>query len=77
MPEPSRFRTAVSISLLAWTALASSAASAALTVSPIFGSSMVVQRGQPVPVFGRADPGATVTVQFQSQNVSTLANAVG
>jgi sialate O-acetylesterase len=34
---------------------------------------MVLQRGTEVPVFGRAEPGTTVTVTFQDQNVSTVA----
>ncbi len=50
---------------------------AGLTVSPIFGSNMVLQRGVPVPVFGTADPGATVRVQYQSQNQSVLTDGSG
>src|SRR5205085_10295927 len=49
-------------------------AQAALSVSPIFGSNMVLQRNTTVPVFGTADAGATVSVQFQNQNVSTTAS---
>jgi sialate O-acetylesterase len=52
-------------------------ASAALTVSPIFKSNMVLQRGTTVPVFGTTDPGATVSVSFQSQNKSAVADASG
>ena len=48
-----------------------------LALSPIFGPNMVLQRGTAVPVFGTATPGATVTVTFQSQNVSTTAGADG
>jgi hypothetical protein len=55
--------------------LISSSASGALTVSPIFNSNMVLQRGTTVPVFGTADPGATVTVSFLGQNVSAVAAA--
>jgi sialate O-acetylesterase len=50
---------------------------AALSVAPIFNSNMVLQRNTTVPVFGTADPGATVIVQFQSQNKSTTADASG
>src|SRR5829696_5956127 len=53
------------------------AAAAGLSVSPIFASNMVLQRGAPVPVFGAADPGTTVTVQFQSQSVSAVAASDG
>jgi sialate O-acetylesterase len=55
----------------------STSASAALSVSPIFNSNMVLQRNTTVPVFGTADPGATVIVQFQSQNKSVVADASG
>lgn len=50
---------------------------AAFTISPIFGSNMVLQRGTTVPVFGTADPGATVTVQFLGQNRSAVADGAG
>src|SRR6516225_3865205 len=53
----------------------SASAFAALTVSPIFGTNMVLQEGMTVPVFGTATPGATVTVQFAGQNVSAVAGA--
>jgi sialate O-acetylesterase len=50
---------------------------AALTVSPIFSSNMVLQRGVAVPVFGTGDPGATVTVQFQNQTVTSVVGTTG
>jgi sialate O-acetylesterase len=50
---------------------------AQFAVSPIFSSNMVLQRGTAVPVFGTASPGATVTVQFQSQSKSGVANSSG
>ena len=53
------------------------AVGAGLAVAPIFGSHMVLQRGTPVPVFGTADPGATVTVQFQNQSASAVAASDG
>ena len=46
---------------------------AGLSVSPILGSNMVLQRGTTVPVFGNADAGAVVSVQFLGQE--NLANA--
>lgn len=50
---------------------------AGLTVSPVFRSDMVLQRDMPVPVFGTADPGLPVTVQFQGQSVTSIADAAG
>jgi hypothetical protein len=58
-------------------AFGSTSAFAALTVSPIFRSDMVLQQGMAVPVFGAADPGATVTVQFRNQSVSAVADSDG
>jgi sialate O-acetylesterase len=49
------------------------ASAVTLSVAPIFRSNMVLQRGTTVPVFGKADPGATVTLTFQDQSVSTAA----
>lgn len=57
--------------------LACSVAFAQLNVSRIFSSDMVLQRGTTVPVFGTATPGSTVTVQFQSQSKSGVADASG
>lgn len=54
-----------------------SLASAALSVSPIFRSNMVLQRNTSVPVFGTADANTQVTVQFLNQNVSATADASG
>jgi len=48
-----------------------------LTVAPVFGSGMVLQRGMPVPVTGTAEPGATVTVGFQGRSVSTVVASGG
>ncbi len=49
----------------------------AVTVSPIFRSNMVLQRGTTVPVFGTGNPGDNVTVSFLNQNVSTTVAADG
>jgi sialate O-acetylesterase len=56
---------------------ARSSALIGLTVAPIFGAHMVLQRGTAVPVFGTATPGSTVEVQFQGQDVSVVADAGG
>jgi sialate O-acetylesterase len=50
---------------------------AVLTVPSIFSSNAVLQRNMAVPIFGSAAPGATVTVNFQGQNVSTTALSTG
>jgi len=54
-----------------------SGAQADVAPASIFGNSMVLQRDQPVPVWGRAAPGESVTVEFASQKVSAKADAAG
>jgi sialate O-acetylesterase len=58
-------------------ALTSTSAFGALTVSPIFSSNMVLQRGTTVPVFGSGDVGATITVTFGTQTVTATVNSSG
>ncbi len=45
--------------------------------SPLFQDHAVLQRGKPVPVWGRADAGETVSVSFAGQTKSTTAGADG
>ncbi len=44
---------------------------------PLFTDNMVVQRGQPVPIWGWAEPGEKVTVQMHGQAASAVADAHG
>jgi sialate O-acetylesterase len=53
------------------------AAHADVTVAPIFGDHMVLQRDRPVPVWGKADPGEQVTVGFADYSGSVTADASG
>ena len=46
-----------------------------LSVASIFSGGMVLQRGEPVPVWGWADAGATVAVEFNDQKKSATAGA--
>lgn len=48
---------------------------AELQMSSIFGDSMVVQRNQPVHVWGWADPSAEVTVQLAGKSATTQADS--
>ncbi|MCP5535956.1 MAG: 9-O-acetylesterase [Akkermansiaceae bacterium] len=48
-----------------------------LTLPTVFTDHMVLQRGQNVPVWGTADPGAGVTVSFAGQTQSVKAGADG
>jgi len=62
---------------LALVAAASSPACAALKLGSPFGDHMVLQQGRPVPVWGTATPGETVTVACAGQVVSAQADAAG
>ncbi|MFO1524309.1 MAG: sialate O-acetylesterase [Kiritimatiellia bacterium] len=44
---------------------------------PLFSDGAVLQRGTPVPVWGWAAPGETVTVEFAGQKASAIAGADG
>ncbi len=57
--------------------LCSASLRAELRVSPMFGDHMVLQRELPVPVWGKADPGDTITVRFAGQEVQTRAGQDG
>ena len=64
---------------LAFVTLLACAASLAapLKLASPFGDHMVLQRGMPVPVWGTADPGAVITVEFDNQTKSATAGADG
>lgn len=48
-----------------------------VTLSAIFGDHMVLQQGMSLPIWGEADPGEKVTVQFVGQKVTTTARQDG
>lgn len=50
---------------------------AEVALSSMFGDHMVLQRGMPVPIWGKAEPGETVTVTFAGQTASATAGADG
>lgn len=50
---------------------------AKVTMAPVFGDNMVLQRELPVAVWGMADPQEEVTVAFAGQNVKAKADAKG
>ena len=50
---------------------------AELKMPKIFSDNMVLQRDIPAPVWGWADPGEKVTVQFKAQEKSAIADADG
>lgn len=52
-------------------------ATADVKLPKIFGDRAVLQCGKPIPVWGTADPGEKVTVEFRGQKVSTVADRDG
>ncbi len=52
-------------------------ARADVKLATLFSNHMVLQRDQPVPVWGWAEPGEAVTVTFAGQKKSAAADAVG
>ena len=48
-----------------------------LKLAALFSDHMVLQRDKPVPVWGRADAGESVTVEFAGQKKSAIADATG
>jgi sialate O-acetylesterase len=61
--------------LLLW--LAAALSRAELWLPSIFNDGMVLQSGKPVPVWGEADPGVEVTVEFAGQKKVAVAGANG
>ncbi|MEI8316192.1 MAG: hypothetical protein WCG79_12185, partial [Verrucomicrobiota bacterium] len=52
-------------------------ANAKVTLPDVFSSHMVLQRGMPVPIWGKANRREKITVQFRDQTKSTVADAAG
>ena len=52
-------------------------AEAKVSLPQLFQSGMVMQRGKPIPVWGKADAGESVTIQFNKKKYTTTADADG
>jgi len=50
-------------------------ASGEVRLASVFTDHMVLQRGKPVPVWGTAEPGEKVTVEFFGQTKTTVVNS--
>jgi len=57
--------------------LAEQTARADVKLPAVLGSHMVLQRDKPLPIWGWADPGEDVTVNFAGKDASTKADAKG
>ncbi|QYF88331.1 sialate O-acetylesterase [Brevundimonas sp. PAMC22021] len=56
---------------------AQAAAISPMLLDPVFGDHAVLQRGRPIPVWGRAVPGSRVAVSLAASSVTTTADATG
>ncbi len=65
------------LSIVAILLLAGPIQAAELKLAAVFTDHMVLQRDKPVPVWGWADPGEKVTVEFAGQTHATTADAKG
>lgn len=74
MPTP-QFKALIARYSLLAALLFPFAATADVTPNPLFTDGAVLQRGQVVPVWGTAEDGEKVTVEFDKQKVSTTARA--
>ena len=72
-----RLRAVLPLLPLAFVAVAGSGARADVRCPSVIGDHMVLQRGTPVPIWGTADPGERVTVEFSGQSRSATAGADG
>lgn len=59
------------------TVLCISFAEAKVTLPRLFQPGMVLQRGKPIPVWGKADAGQTVSVTFNKKQYTTTADTAG
>lgn len=76
--SPQHVAQAVTISLLAcFTAAFTPRSVTAVTLNPLFGDHAVVQRGEPVAVWGTAEPHADVAVTAAGVVARTVADAAG
>ena len=66
-------RSVACLSLLA----AAASLHGAVSLSAVFGSHMVLQRDQPIPVWGRATPGEAVTITLDADHVRVVAGQDG
>jgi sialate O-acetylesterase len=72
-----RWRQTVPATVLLVVVLFPALASAAVGLPAVFGKHMVLQRGRPVPVWGTAAAGESVSVSFAGQAKSTTADKNG
>ena len=65
------------IATVAWLALLSGFCKAELRLPHVISSHAVLQRGRPIHIWGWANPGAKVQVQFHAQTVTAVTDVIG
>jgi sialate O-acetylesterase len=66
----------IHIALIAVLCLGSISADA-ISLAPLFSEGVVLQRDQPLPVWGRAEPGEPIRVEFAGETQETITDASG
>ncbi|MFP6611657.1 MAG: malectin domain-containing carbohydrate-binding protein [Pirellulales bacterium] len=77
MRNGSRFATALFFIAIGGFALDTGLLRGDVTLAPVIGSNMVLQRDKPVPIWGTADAGEKVTVKFSGQTKTAVAGKDG
>jgi sialate O-acetylesterase len=71
------FRSFQHVAISTIAALATAAGWADISLSPLLGDHLVLQRGRPIPVWGSADPGERVEVALAGLQATTVTDAAG
>jgi hypothetical protein len=77
MRNGSRFATALFFIAIGGFALDTGLLRGDVTLAPVIGSNMVLQRDKPVPIWGTADAVEKVTVKFSGQTKTAVAGKDG
>ncbi len=72
-----RFSSSPNLTLAAALVACGTPSNAEVQCPPVFGTHMVLQRDQPVPVWGTAAAGEKITVEFAGKKSITTANQDG
>ena len=65
------------LAILCMALMCASLLEAKVSLPKLFQSGMVLQRGKPIPVWGKADAGETVTIQFNKKHYYATADSAG
>jgi hypothetical protein len=76
-PAITAFALCLTILVRAEAGEASASQPAVLSVAAVFNDHLVLQQGMPIPVWGKAQPGATIQVVLRDRKATAVADAQG